>query len=120
MKTLLPGTASSPLHPLLPERLFPHPAILGIPEMAQNRCPISINRPTCCNDGGKSVAASSGAPDDIAFHLRKGGHSHALEDWEVLLDFIAWRWNGREPGASYNRHPYRHLQPAFSWKAPGA
>lgn len=60
-----------------------------------------------------------GAPDDIAFHLRKGGHSHALEDWKVLLDFIAWKWKGREPAVSYNRHPYRHLQPAFSWKAPG-
>ncbi len=61
-----------------------------------------------------------GVPDDIAFHLRGGRHSHALEDWEVLLDFIAWKWNGQEPGADYNRHPYRHLRPAFSWKAPDA
>ncbi len=61
-----------------------------------------------------------GVQEDIAFHLRKGGHSHALEDWEVLLDFIAWKWNGQEPGADYNRHPYRHLRPAFSWKAPDA
>jgi len=27
---------------------------------------------------------------------------------------------GKEPKAAYNSHPYRHLQPAFSWKAPNA
>ena len=61
-----------------------------------------------------------GAPDNLAFHLRKGGHSHAIEDWHVLLDFIAWKWQGGKPGAAYGRHPYAHLLPAFSWKAPDA
>lgn len=60
-----------------------------------------------------------GLPENLAFHLRAGKHSHALQDWDVLLDFIDWKWNGRESGASYNIHPYRHLRPAFSWKAPG-
>ena len=59
-------------------------------------------------------------PDNLAFHLREGGHSHAPEDWDVLLDFMAWKWQGKEPEAAYNRHPYGHLQPAFSWKAPQA
>ena len=58
------------------------------------------------------------APDDLAFHLRQGEHSHAPEDWDVLLDFIAWKWQGKEPKAAYNSHPYGHLQRAFSWKAP--
>jgi hypothetical protein len=61
-----------------------------------------------------------GHPDDLAFHLRPGKHSHALEDWDVFLDFVAWKWHGKTPGAAYNRHPYGHLQPAFSWKRPGA
>ena len=59
-----------------------------------------------------------GVPDDIAFHLRKGEHSHAREDWDVLLDFVGWKWFGKNPDADYNRHPYTHLKPAFSWKAP--
>ena len=29
-----------------------------------------------------------GRPDNLAFHLRPGGHSHSAEDWAVLLDFI--------------------------------
>jgi hypothetical protein len=59
-------------------------------------------------------------PDNMAFHLREGAHSHAPEDWEVLLDFIAWKWSGRTPNTIYNSHPYKHLPPAFSWKAPNA
>jgi hypothetical protein len=59
-----------------------------------------------------------GAADNLAFHLREGGHAHALEDWDVLLDFIAWKWQGKEPRAAYNSHPYRHLRPAFAWQAP--
>jgi cephalosporin-C deacetylase-like acetyl esterase len=59
-------------------------------------------------------------PDNLVFHLRGGGHSHSLEDWDVLLDFIAWKWLGEKPKAAYNSHPYVHLEPAFSWKAPGA
>jgi len=61
-----------------------------------------------------------GAPDDIAFHLRNGGHGQTQEDWHVLLDFIGWHWGGQKPTATYNRHPYRHLRPAFSWKAPSS
>jgi hypothetical protein len=59
-----------------------------------------------------------GAPDDLAFHLRPGDHCHGLDDWNVLLDFIAWKWFGKAPGVPYNRHPYKHLRPRFSWKAP--
>jgi len=61
-----------------------------------------------------------GAPDNLAFHLREGGHAHAPEDWDVLLDFMAWKWLGKEPKAAYDSHPYGHLHPAFSWKAPNA
>jgi hypothetical protein len=59
-----------------------------------------------------------GCPDNQAFHLRPGGHMHAPEDWEVLLDFIGWKWQGKTPTATYNAHPYDHLKPAFSWRAP--
>ncbi len=59
-----------------------------------------------------------GFHDNLAFHLRQGQHSHAIEDWEVLLDFTGWKWHGDNPRARYNRHPYGHLDPAFSWEAP--
>jgi hypothetical protein len=61
-----------------------------------------------------------GVPDHLAFHLREGRHAHSPEDWDVLLDFIAWKWQGQKPGVAYNSHPYEHLRPAFSWKAPDA
>jgi hypothetical protein len=44
-----------------------------------------------------------GAPDDAAFHFRPGEHFHSLEDWDVLLDFIAWKWRKEKPNAAYNR-----------------
>ena len=59
-----------------------------------------------------------GVADNLVFHLRQGEHSHAPEDWDVLLDFIGWKWQGKGPGAAYNSHPYEHLQPAFEWTAP--
>ena len=58
------------------------------------------------------------AANKLAFHLRPGGHAHAAEDWEVLLDFIGWHWLGKRPLITYNQHPYEHLRPAFSWQAP--
>jgi hypothetical protein len=61
-----------------------------------------------------------GCPENLAFHLRPGKHSHALDDWNVLLDVIGWKWGGKQPEARYNIHPYAHLQPAFAWKAPEA
>ncbi|HBC85327.1 MAG TPA: hypothetical protein DCZ94_00065 [Lentisphaeria bacterium] len=61
-----------------------------------------------------------GVPENLAFHLRTGLHLHSPEDWYVLLDFISSKWNGKKPKIHYNIHPYRHLKPAFSWKAPGA
>jgi hypothetical protein len=59
-----------------------------------------------------------GCPENLAFHLRPGQHSHAPADWDVLLDFIDWKWSGKRPKAPYNIHPYEHLRPAFAWKAP--
>lgn len=60
-----------------------------------------------------------GAEKELAFHLRPGAHAHSQYDWETLLDFIGWKLHGRDPRAAYNKHPYEHLKPAFSWKAPG-
>ncbi len=72
-----------------------------------------------CAWAAREVYRFLGAEGRLAFHLRAGGHQHAPEDWDVLLDFIGVHWLGREPAAAYNRHPYAHLRPAFSWKAPG-
>lgn len=55
------------------------------------------------------VYALLGRRNALAFHLRAGTHSHAPEDWEVLLDFIAWQWRGAEPRSAFGRHPFDHL-----------
>jgi hypothetical protein len=61
-----------------------------------------------------------GCPGNLAFHLRPGVHAHAPEDWDVLLDFLDWKWKGTPLAAACNRHPYTRLQPLFSWRAPAA
>jgi hypothetical protein len=72
-----------------------------------------------CAEAARKVYDFLGAPDNLAFHLRPGGHRHAPEDWQVLLDFIGRHWRGQEPRAACNQHPYTHLKPAFPWAAPG-
>lgn len=71
-----------------------------------------------CAWAAREVYRFLGVEDRLAFHLRPGEHRHAPEDWEVLLDFIRWHWQGGQPTASYNQHPYDHLKPAFAWRAP--
>lgn len=73
-----------------------------------------------CAGAAGEVYRFLGAAAHLAYHLRPGEHAHSPQDWEVLLDFMAWKWKGEPPRAAYNRHPYAHLRPAFSWKAPGA
>jgi dienelactone hydrolase len=35
-----------------------------------------------------------GASDALRVALREGGHAHTPADWQLLLDAIAWRWQG--------------------------
>lgn len=63
-----------------------------------------------CAAEAKKVYQLLGAEDKIAFHLRPGTHSHSVNDWEVLLDFIQVQWFGKSPAVSYNQHPYTHLR----------
>jgi hypothetical protein len=62
----------------------------------------------------RKVYALHGVEDNHAFHLRTGPHFHDREDWEVLLDFIKWKWQGTPPGRPYNQHPYPHLEAVLS------
>ncbi len=71
-----------------------------------------------CAWAAKEVYSFLGVQDNLAFHFRSGGHAQTPDDWNVLLDFIAWKWQGEKPKAPYDKHPYKHLRPAFSWKAP--
>lgn len=59
-----------------------------------------------------------GAAHQIAYHLRPGGHFYAEEDWDRLLEFIAWRWQGVEPTSQFNKHPYAQLPRGYEWSAP--
>jgi hypothetical protein len=40
-------------------------------------------------------------PERIAIQFREGGHSHTLQDWTAMLDFMdavwRWRWQVRPP-----------------------
>ena len=71
-----------------------------------------------CATATREVYRFLDAENKFAFHLRPGGHQHAPEDWDVLLDFIGVQWGGCDSSVPYNRHPYDHLKPAFSWSAP--
>ena len=66
----------------------------------------------------KKVYEFLNSSSNIAFHFRKGEHAHSLHDWQVLLDFINWKWQGGTPQSPFNRHPYNHLKPIFSWGIP--
>jgi dienelactone hydrolase len=59
-----------------------------------------------------------GHGDALAFHVRPGGHAHTEQDWDHLLRFVAWRWQGAAPLAGVGRHPFGPLEPAFAWRAP--
>lgn len=50
-----------------------------------------------------------GVPENLAFHLREGIHTHAPEDWKALIDFVRWKWMEGSPPLLLNRHPYSHL-----------
>ena len=63
-----------------------------------------------CAEAARKVYALLDAPHEIAFHLRPGEHWHAPEDWDVLLDFLNWKWRGTKPHKPYNQHPYTHLK----------
>jgi len=71
-----------------------------------------------CAKAVKEVYQFLGQPERFAFHLRKGKHQHDPEDWNAFLDFLDWQWNDKIPERTFNQHPYTHLAPPFSWKAP--
>ncbi|MDA3873951.1 MAG: hypothetical protein PF795_08315 [Kiritimatiellae bacterium] len=72
-----------------------------------------------CVEAAREVYRFLDAPNALAYHFREGGHTHAPEDWDALLRFIAWQWQGGDPDPALNQHPYDHLNPAFDWRAPG-
>jgi len=70
-------------------------------------------------NAAREVYRFLGKEEELAFHLRSGPHLHHPGDWRALLDFACWKWFSRAPTAPYNNHPYAHLEPLFSWSAPG-
>ncbi len=64
-------------------------------------------------EAARKVYAFLDAEDHIAYHLRPGIHQHHPLDWEVFLDFLAWKWRGQKPAHPYNQHPYPHLSIVF-------
>lgn len=73
-----------------------------------------------CVEAAREVYRFLGHEEHLAYHLRNGPHLHHPEDWRVLLDFMKWKWFGQPPAAAYNQNPYGHLQPMYSWTAPGS
>jgi len=71
-----------------------------------------------CVWAAREVYQLLGRPENLAFHFRHGGHAHAAEDWDALLDFMGWKWRHTKPVCAFNKHPYDHLQPVFTWRCP--
>lgn len=59
-----------------------------------------------------------GAPEQIGFWCRDGGHAHGLADWTAFLDFADWRLRGRAPPCRYDVNPFPELPPPCVWRAP--
>ena len=71
-----------------------------------------------CMEAAREAWRYLGVPDRLAYHLRPGPHAHRPEDWKVLLDYADAQWRGAPAPARLNAHPYRHLRPAHTWRAP--
>ena len=59
-----------------------------------------------------------GAARHIGTWYRDGGHGQGLGDWEVLLDFLDWQFQGVRPDRDYSENPYAELAAAHHWTAP--
>lgn len=53
--------------------------------------------------------SEDGKQDTLCFHLRSGNHFHDVRDWELLYDFMDWKWKGKPAPKGLNSHPYKHL-----------
>jgi hypothetical protein len=60
-------------------------------------------------EAARPVYQLLGQPDNLAFHLRDGDHTHSLSDWNTLMAFVRGKWRGEKPGVAFNQHPYEHL-----------
>lgn len=47
-----------------------------------------------------------GIEDKLGIWYRPGGHAHGPEDFQALLDFIKWQFNGRQPQSVFNQNPF--------------
>ncbi len=59
-----------------------------------------------------------GAPERIAIGNRAGGHDHAPEDWQRLLDFCDAQLRGDAARFPPQADPYPGLPPAHAWQSP--
>ncbi len=58
-----------------------------------------------------------GHPELATIHYREGEHRHDPADWSVFLDAAQAYFMGTE-SPILNADPFKHLEPAFSWRAP--
>ena len=55
-----------------------------------------------------------GAPRNIGWAIREGGHAHSSEDFDALLDFMDARFHGREVVREFQREVYCDLESLLS------
>lgn len=60
----------------------------------------------CTHQAARKVYKWLGVADQIGIAFRPGGHSHALEDWQSLLNFIEWRFYGKPASGIFNHNPF--------------
>ncbi len=65
----------------------------------------------------RAVYRFLGAEEKIGSWYREGGHGHGAADWAAFLDFMDWKFCGRDPTHRFNENPYPDQPPAFSWSA---
>ncbi len=67
----------------------------------------------------REVYAFLGAEERIAIAFREGGHDHATDDWNTLLDFCdsVFRRAARKP--EWDKNPFPDVAKTFSWRCPG-
>jgi hypothetical protein len=63
----------------------------------------------------RKVYRLMGTPDKILSRYREGGHSHTLEDFEVLLNVMTAVRAGQAQNDDYYVNPYPEMEKIFDW-----
>jgi dienelactone hydrolase len=58
------------------------------------------------------------AESQIGIWYREGEHDHGASDWHAFLEFMDWRFGGKEPDCQFEQNPYPEMPKAYTWSSP--